>query len=162
MIWPTKNLFPGGIIPSWAKFGARGTHTGIDIGHNYGQQVVAADAGTVSWVGDMKAGGWQIRIKHPSGLETRYNHVQRASILVKKGDTVAAGQPIAKVGHSGLEYVAAYAVSAAKLKSASHLHFEVLQDGKQVDPEMFLNGGGAAMVALLATAGLVLLTVYGG
>lgn len=162
MIWPTQNLYPGGVIPSWAKFGARsGKHTGLDIGHRYGLPVVAAESGVVSWVGDMKAGGWQIRIKHAAGLETRYGHLQPNSIMVGRGDKVIAGQQIAKVGNSGLERVAAYAASAAKLKSASHLHFEVLKDGKFTDPELSLGGGGAAL-ALLATAGLVLLAVYGG
>lgn len=160
MNWPTANLYPGGVIPSWAKFGARsGSHTGLDIGHKYGQAVFAAESGTVSWVGDMKAGGWQVRIDHGNGLETRYNHVQPTSILVKKGDIVTEGQTIAKVGHSGLEYVAAY---AGKLTSAAHLHFEVLKDGKQVDPEIYLNAGGGALVALLTGAAIIIASVYGG
>lgn len=163
MIWPTTNLYPNGVIPSWAKFGARsGKHTGLDIGHRYGLPVVAAESGTVSWVGDMLAGGWQIRIKHAGGLETRYNHLQPSSILVKKGSVVAAGQQIAKVGNSGLERVAAYAASAAKLKSASHLHFEVLKDGKFTDPELYLGGGALAAVTLMAAGALVLAAVYGG
>ena len=162
MIWPTTNIHPDGIIPAWAKFGARGTHKGLDIGHKYGQQVVAAEAGTVSWVGDMKAGGWQVRIKHTEHLETRYNHLQPTSITVKKGDVVEEGQPIAKVGHSGLEYVAAYAASSAKLLASSHLHFEVLKDGVHVDPESYLAGGNLALALLLATAATVLITVYGG
>jgi len=159
MNWPTANLFPAGVIPAWAKFGARGNHTGLDIGHKYGQDVFAAESGTVNWVGDMKAGGWQIRIDHGAGLQTRYNHVQPTSILVKKGDVVTEGQPIAKVGHSGLEYVAAY---AGKLTSAAHLHFEVLKDGKQVDPEPYLTSSGVALATLLTGVALIAVVVYGG
>ncbi len=162
MIWPTKNLHPGGVIPSWAKFGARGgKHTGIDIGHRYGQTVVAAESGKVRWTGDMKAGGYAIWISHPDGYETRYLHLQPSSRLVGRGDLITAGQPIAAVGHSGLERVAAYAVSPAKLRSVSHLHFEVLKDGQRIDPEIVL-GSDSAMVALMAASALVLLTVYGG
>jgi len=159
MIWPTTNLHPGGTIPSWAKFGARnGKHTGLDIGHRYGQAVVAAEGGKVRWTGDMKAGGWAIFITHPGGWETRYLHLQ-PNRLVKRGDIVTAGQPIAKVGHSGLERVAAYATSAAKLKSASHLHFEVFKDGQRMDPELQLGGGATGMVIMMAAGALVLLTV---
>lgn len=161
MIWPTKNLYPGGTIPSWAKFGARsGKHTGLDIGNRYGLAVVAAEGGKVRWVGDMKAGGWAVWISH-NGIETRYMHLKPGSILVKRGDVVTAGQQIAQVGHSGLERVPAYAVSAAKLRAASHLHFEVRKDGKPVDPETYL-GAGIAMVVLLAAGAAVLITVYGG
>ena len=158
MIWPTTNIYPGGTIPSWAKFGARaGKHTGLDIGHRYGQVVVAAAPGKVRWTGDMKAGGYAIWITHPGGMETRYMHLLPSSRLVGRGDLITAGMPIAKVGNSGLERVAAYAVSAAKLKSASHLHFEVLKDGQRTDPELALSGGGIAMAALMAAGALVII-----
>jgi len=154
MIWPTTNIHPGGVIPSWANFTARsGKHKAIDIGHRYG-------AGKVRWTGDMKAGGMAIWITHAGGFETRYLHLIPSSRVVRRGDNVIAGQPIAQVGHSGLERVAAYATSAAKLKSASHLHFEVLQDGKRVDPELHLGGG--AVIMLAAVGALVLFAVYGG
>lgn len=156
MLWPTENLHPGGVIPAWAKFGARGgKHTGLDIGHHYGAAVVAADAGTVNWVGDMKAGGYSVRITHADGYETRYMHLQPTSILVKKGDVVAAGQRIASVGHSGLEY----AYADEKLKGAAHLHFEVLKDGVRIDPEIVLGGEGTAWAVLLAGAAIIYMVI---
>jgi len=159
MIWPTTNIHANGVIPSWAKFGARaGKHTGIDIGHKYGQTVVAADVGTVRWTGDMKAGGYAIWITHQNGIETRYLHLQPNSITVRKNDLVAEGQPIAQVGHSGLEY----AYDDSKLKSAAHLHFEVLKDGKYVDPEAYLGAGGIALATLLTAGALVIVSIYGG
>jgi murein DD-endopeptidase MepM/ murein hydrolase activator NlpD len=160
VIWPTKNNVD--TIPSWCKFGARdGKHTGLDICVScYGQAVVAADAGQVRWTGDMKAGGWAVWISHPNGLETRYLHLMPGSILVKKGDVVAAGQQIARVGHSGLERVPAY---VGKLKVVAHLHFEVRKDGKAMDPEPYLAAGaGAAVVVMLAAGALVLITAFGG
>jgi murein DD-endopeptidase MepM/ murein hydrolase activator NlpD len=160
MIWPACNIYKAGTIPSWAKFGARGTHTGLDICHKYGNPVVAAEAGTVRWTGNMKAGGYAVWITHPNDLETRYLHLQPTSILVKKGDVVTQGQQIAKVGHSGLEYVAAYAVSAAKLKSASHLHFEVRKNGTPMDPETYLSGGGIALAVFLAGAAIIFTTLW--
>jgi murein DD-endopeptidase MepM/ murein hydrolase activator NlpD len=82
------------------------------------------------------------------------------SILVKKGDVVAAGQQIARVGHSGLERVPAY---VGKLKVVAHLHFEVRKDGKAMDPEPYLAAGaGAAVVVMLAAGALVLITAFGG
>jgi murein DD-endopeptidase MepM/ murein hydrolase activator NlpD len=158
MIWPACNVYKGGDIPSWAKFMARGKHRGIDICHRYGKPVVAAEDGTVSWVGDMKAGGWQVRIKHSGGLETRYGHLKPGSILVKRGQQVSAGDQIAQIGHSGLERVPSY---VGKLKQVAHLHFEVLKNNQLVDPEAYLAGSGALLVGILAGAGLVLLSIYG-
>lgn len=159
MIWPTANIHANGLIPSWAKFGARsGKHTGIDIGHRYGAAVVAAGNGVVRWTGDMKAGGHAVWITHENGIETRYLHLQPSSIAVKKGDLVVEGQQIAKVGHSGLEY----AYDASKLKVAAHLHFEVLKDGQYVDPEAYLGSDGIAIATLLTAGALVLVTLYGG
>lgn len=158
MIWPTKNVYPGGKVPSYAKFGARGgRHTGLDFGR-YGQPVVAAEGGKVRWVGDMKAGGWAVWISHPNGLETRYMHLMPGSIQVKRGQAVARGQQIAQVGHSGLERVPRY---VGKLKQVAHLHFEVRKDGKAMDPETYL-GAGSAVLVLLAAGALVLITAYGG
>lgn len=159
MIWPTANIHANSAIPSWAKFGARaGKHTGIDIGHRYGSAVVAADDGTVRFTGDMKAGGYAVWITHANGIETRYLHLQPTSILVKRGELVAESQPIAKVGHSGLEY----AYDNSKLVSASHLHFEVLKDGKYVDPEAYLGASGIALATLLTGVALVVVSLYGG
>ena len=61
-------------------------------------------------------------IQHRSGsetLDTRYSHLFRYA--VKKGDCVEAGQVIGKMGNTGLS-------------TGPHLHFEILVDGKFVDP----------------------------
>lgn len=78
--------------------------------HEIGQAAVA----------NMECGNGVV-IDHGDGWETQYCHLGRGSIRVKQGDTVAAGQPIARVGLSGqTEY--------------PHLHMTVRRAGKVVDP----------------------------
>jgi murein DD-endopeptidase MepM/ murein hydrolase activator NlpD len=99
--------------------------------------VRAAAPGTVSAVrdgvadgidtGDMDCGNGA-RIDHGAGWQTLYCHLARGSLRVKSGDVVGAGQPLGVIGRSGR---AAY----------RHLHFEVLQDGKSIDPFLRSKGG---------------------
>jgi hypothetical protein len=78
-------------------------------------RVTGADA-----VKDREAGNSLI-IDHGNGWETQYGHLRKGSIIVKRGQTVTAGQPIALMGLSGnTEF--------------THTHFEVRHNGKPVDP----------------------------
>src|SRR5882672_5014956 len=78
-------------------------------------RVTGADA-----VKDREAGNSLI-IDHGDGWETQYGHLRKGSIIVKPGQTVTAGQPIALMGLSGnTEF--------------THTHFEVRHNGKPVDP----------------------------
>ncbi|MGH6961757.1 MAG: M23 family metallopeptidase [Dongiaceae bacterium] len=78
-------------------------------------RVTGADA-----VKDREAGNSLI-IDHGDGWETQYGHLRKGSIIVKSGQTVTAGQPIALMGLSGnTEFI--------------HTHFEVRHNGKPVDP----------------------------
>jgi len=132
-IWPTQ---PAHSIRSYQKFGARnGRHKGLDFG-TISNPVVAAAPGTVRWTGDMRAGGYAIWITHGAGYETRYLHLAPGSFRVGRGETVTQGQQIASVGYSGLEL--AYS-PLSRARAASHLHFEILLNGKQIDPEPLLN-----------------------
>lgn len=143
MLWPIAT--PPTDIPAGYKFGAPRTtttpphpHGGLDMGV-LGEPVYAAEAGTVTFSGESSGlGGLMVYIKHDGGWETRYMHLATGSILVKKGDVVAAGQQIAKVGTTGIT------------SSAAHLHFEVLQNGVRIDPESVLGGIALATVLLLA------------
>jgi murein DD-endopeptidase MepM/ murein hydrolase activator NlpD len=67
--------------------------------------------------------GQYVDINHGNGYVTRYGHNQRA--LVVAGQVVARGQPIATLGSSGRA-------------TGPHLHFEVLRDGRPVDPLGYL------------------------
>lgn len=99
-------------------------HTGVDIagaGCN-GKNVVAAANGKVITAGWISGYGYTVMIDHGGGIVTLYAHSQK--LLVKKGDTVKAGDVIMLVGSTG------YA-------TGPHVHFEVRVNGKYVNP---LNG----------------------
>ena len=114
MIWPTTATR----ISSY--YGTRGGgHTGLDIDGEYGDSVWAAKAGTVVSAGYNGSYGNEVIISHGGSLQTRYAHLQ--SISVSAGDEVEIGQEIGKEGSTGNS-------------TGSHLHFEVLIDGSQVNP----------------------------
>jgi len=90
-------------------------------------------------VKDLEAGN-SVIIEHGDGWESQYGHLRKGSILVKPGDIVAAGQPIALIGLSGnTEF--------------THLHFELRRGGEPIDPF-----GGTAMADACDAAGVPLLT----
>lgn len=99
-------------------------HKGIDIASKKGSEIYAASDGVVSFVGWNGAYGNCVIISHPDG-KTKTLYAHNSSNLVKKGDEVKAGQVIAKVGSTGRS-------------TGNHLHFSVLVNGKQVNPEKFL------------------------
>ncbi|WRH26342.1 peptidoglycan DD-metalloendopeptidase family protein [Arthrobacter sp. JZ12] len=104
--------------------GAGEMHTGQDMSEACGTAVKAAAAGTVTFVGwHPYGGGNRVVVKHANGLETTYNHL--ASIDVAEGQVVERGEAIARVGSTGAS-------------TGCHLHFEVLVDGKNVDPLAWL------------------------
>jgi murein DD-endopeptidase MepM/ murein hydrolase activator NlpD len=94
-------------------------HLGIDVAAARGTKVVAPAPGRVSFVGRKFGFGLVVEIDHGSGIVTRYAHC--GSALVSAGAHVERGVPIATVGMSGLS-------------TGPHLHYEVLVNGRQVDP----------------------------
>ncbi|BFG80516.1 peptidoglycan DD-metalloendopeptidase family protein [Paraburkholderia terrae] len=101
----------------------QGQHGNIEIGGKPGELVRAAAAGRVVFAGTgIRKYGALVIIKHDSSLITAYGH--NSVLLVKDGDAVAQGQPIAEVG-----------VSDADL---SFVQFEIRMNGKQVDPLSYL------------------------
>jgi murein DD-endopeptidase MepM/ murein hydrolase activator NlpD len=97
----------------------QGYHTGIDIAAPFGSLIVAADEGTVTEVGWVHVGGRRVCLQHADALESCYYH--SSATLVSVGDRVAQGQPIARIGMTGAT-------------TGPHLHWEVKQDGRIVDP----------------------------
>ena len=79
--------------------------------------------GVVSWAGKRSGYGNLIEINHGNGYTTRYGHNQRH--LVKAGDKVKKGQQIALMGSTGRS-------------TGPHVHFEVLQNGKTVNPSKYI------------------------
>ena len=98
-------------------------HGGIDLAARYGTQVPAAAAGTVVSAGEQGAYGLTVVVRHQNGFESRYAHL--ASLDVKAGDSVTQGQQVGRVGSTGRS-------------TGPHLHFEVTQAGRRVDPERFV------------------------
>ena len=101
-------------------------HSGIDFAAPQGTTVLSAGAGTVSFVGQISGYGNVVEVTHPGGLITRYGHL--SAFLVKQGDPVSSGSPIARVGSTGRS-------------TGPHLHFEVRRSDDAVDPARYLNAG---------------------
>ena len=98
-------------------------HGGIDLAAKYGTTVPAAASGTVVTAEAQGSYGLTVVLRHPDGFESRYAHL--ASLDVTAGDTVAQGQQVGRVGSTGRS-------------TGPHLHFEVTQAGRRVDPEQFV------------------------
>jgi murein DD-endopeptidase MepM/ murein hydrolase activator NlpD len=98
-------------------------HGGIDLAAKYGTTVPAAAAGTVVTAEAQGSYGLTVVLRHPDGFESRYAHL--ASLDVTVGETVAQGQQVGRVGSTGRS-------------TGPHLHFEVMQSGRRVDPEQFV------------------------
>lgn len=94
-------------------------HLGVDVAAARGTQITAPAPGRVSFVGRKFGYGLVVEIEHGNGVVTRYAHC--GSALVNEGARVQRGVPIATVGTSGLS-------------TGPHLHYEVLVNGRQVDP----------------------------
>lgn len=104
--------------------GASSNHKGIDIGAAYGADIVAAADGTVTFAGYSRGNGNYVMISHGGGLYTVYCHA--SSLTVSKGQTVKAGDVVAKVGSTGIS-------------TANHLHFGVALNGSYVSPWNYLS-----------------------
>src|SRR5688572_10717169 len=94
-------------------------HLGVDVAARRGTEITAPAPGRVAFVGRKFGFGLVVEIDHGNGVLTRYAHC--ASALVSTGARVERGVPIATVGTSGLA-------------TGPHLHYEVLVNGRQVDP----------------------------
>ncbi len=127
-IWPTTSHYitsPFGGRNTGIK-GASTNHKGIDIGRvYYSSQVVASKSGTVMISGYNSARGNYVVINHGSGNTTLYQHLSSRAVNV--GDIVIQGQAIGVTGASGIS-------------SGPHLHFEITENGVQIDPLKYLKG----------------------
>lgn len=116
--------------------GRAALHTGLDFAADPGTPILAAAGGVVLSAEPHPQYGNLLEIDHGNGLVTRYAHTSR--YLVKPGDLVKRGQPVALVGSSGRS-------------TGPHLHFEVLVEGVPQDPVKFLAGGPPATLGPAAT-----------
>lgn len=102
-------------------FGDRRFHEGVDFGAPTGTPVVAASDGVVEDIGWRGNYGKYIRLRHDGRLATAYAHLSGFARGLQRGSTVKRGDVIAYVGRSGVA-------------TGPHLYYEVLVDGKQIDP----------------------------
>lgn len=124
---PADGLPPveGGVFTS--RFGRRRDpfhgddrhHRGVDIGAPAGAPVRAVQDGVVQFAGQRDGYGNVVVVDHGGGRSTLYAHCQ--DVLARAGDSVRAGQAVATVGSTGRS-------------TGPHLHFEVREDGRAVDP----------------------------
>jgi len=118
--WPVR----GNVIAGYGPEGNGGKNDGINIAAPLGAPVRAIAGGEVAYAGnELKGYGNLVLIKHADGLISAYAHCQE--LLVKKGDKIAPGEVIARVGTTG------------GVKQPQ-LHFELRQGQRPVDPKQFL------------------------
>jgi len=103
--------------------GKPANHTGIDFAGKLGDPVEAVADGVVTWSADRYGYGVMVEINHGNGYFTRYAH--NAENLVVVGDEVKKGQAVAHMGETGRA-------------TGPNLHFEVLKDGRRVNPVNFI------------------------
>lgn len=104
--------------------GKKAFHEGVDLAGKYGTVVSSVAAGIVTWSGRNSGYGNMIEISHGNGYVTRYAHNKKN--LVAVGDKIKKGQSIAMMGSSGRS-------------TGPHVHFEVIYNGKHVNPRKFVS-----------------------
>ncbi|MCK5880758.1 MAG: M23 family metallopeptidase [Sinobacterium sp.] len=98
-------------------------HKGVDFAGKEGTDVVAVASGIIIWSGKRFGYGNLVEIDHGNGFSTRYGHNKEN--LVTMGEVVEKGQAIARMGSTGRS-------------TGPHVHYEVLKQGKQVDPHRYI------------------------
>jgi hypothetical protein len=94
-------------------------HEGIDVVAPYGTSIIAPAAGRVTRVGWESGYGLTVEIQHGYGVTTRYAHMSRTAVAV--GQSVRRADRLGYVGSTGLS-------------TGPHLHYEVIVDGRPMDP----------------------------
>lgn len=105
-------------------FGEYEFHGAVDIANSLGTSVYASDGGVVTYAGWYDSYGNCIIINHGNGIETLYAHLSAFSVQV--GDSVGQGWKIGEMGATGRV-------------TGTHVHFEVRDGGKRVDPMLYVN-----------------------
>ena len=131
----TERVYPQGrpVNSGWISsyFGKRtdpftgkpANHTGIDFAGKLGDEVLAVADGVVTWSADRYGYGVMVELNHGNGYATRYAH--NSENLVAVGDEVKKGQAVALMGETGRA-------------TGPNLHFEVLKNGRRVNPVNFI------------------------
>ncbi|GAA5540669.1 MULTISPECIES: M23 family metallopeptidase [Brucella/Ochrobactrum group] len=107
-------------------FGSSAFHSGIDFRAAYGQTIRATAAGMVMKAGRFGGYGNMVEIDHGNGFATRFAHLSQ--VLVRDGQKITRGTVIGQAGSTGRS-------------TGSHLHYEVRENGRPVNPVNFLKAG---------------------
>jgi murein DD-endopeptidase MepM/ murein hydrolase activator NlpD len=117
---PLRSALNSGFGPRPSPWtGATEFHAGVDLSARPGTPVKATAPGMVRVAGNAAGYGTMVAIDHGHGIESRYGHLQ--SVSVAKGQQVERGQLVGLSGNTGRS-------------TAPHLHYEVLVDGRAIDP----------------------------
>ena len=103
------------------------THFGIDIKADKTTVVTASADGTVKSIKNDPRYGLTVVVEHENGFSTVYSNLLTAE-FVSTGEKVKSGQTIGTVGNT----------ASFEILDESHLHFEILKSGEQIDPNMYL------------------------
>lgn len=112
--WPLA-----GTITSYYGWRDGGFHYGLDIAAPFGTEVRSVAAGVVDYTGVQRGYGLMLIMNHGNGWSSLYAH--NSHLLVKKGQRVTTGQPVALVGASGNA-------------TGPHLHLEIIHYDRKLDP----------------------------
>jgi len=104
--------------------GRRVHHSGVDFAGKLNSDIVVVAAGVVTYSSRRSGYGNLVEVNHGNGYVTRYGHNKEN--LVEVGTTVKKGQVIAKMGTTGRS-------------TGPHVHFEVLHNGRAVDPKRYIH-----------------------
>lgn len=115
------NLIYSDTLQEWT------THTGIDIKAEKTTVVKASEAGTVKNIKNDPRYGLTVIIEHENGFQTVYSNLLTSEFVVE-GEKVEKGQSLGTVGNT----------AAFEIADEPHLHFEILKDSVQVDPNIYL------------------------
>ena len=99
-------------------------HGGVDYAGKENSPILAVASGIVTWSGARYAYGNMVEINHGNGYQTRYAHNKKNLVVV--GQKVDKGQIIALMGSSGRS-------------TGPHVHFEVINNGKTVNPKKYIS-----------------------
>jgi murein DD-endopeptidase MepM/ murein hydrolase activator NlpD len=122
--WPLDE--PGFVTRGTVRNTVDEAHSGLDIAVPEGTPIRATGGGVVRRAGEDPEYGFFVLVAHARGYESMYGHASR--LLVQPGDTVAVGEVIALSGSTGRS-------------TAPHLHFEILREGRAVDPRTLVSEG---------------------
>ncbi|MCB1615111.1 MAG: peptidoglycan DD-metalloendopeptidase family protein [Pseudomonadales bacterium] len=103
--------------------GKKSWHNGIDFAGKAGSEVIAVASGVVVASEKREGYGYMVEVNHGDSFSSRYAHNQKN--LVKVGDVVEKGQPLAIMGSTGRS-------------TGPHVHFEIYKNGRSVDPASYI------------------------